>query len=129
MKKSYIFYAVLPAFVLGACSSGSSNGYVTPQYEEVTVLEQVPVKCSYCNGTGRAFDYDLGMSTMCMKCFNGYVYITKEVKQRRPVSFTGGANACTLCRSAYCSGYNGKKEMNAKCQNSSCGHSWQQHQW
>ena len=43
--------------------------------------------------------------------------------------FRGGSHPCTLCRSTSCSDYRGKKEMNARCQNSSCGHTWQQHQW
>lgn len=51
-----------------------------------------------------------------------------SVRNSNP-SFRSSSSACTLCRSTYCSGFKGKKDMNARCQNSSCGHTWQQHKW
>lgn len=60
---------------------------------------------------------------------SAYEENSSQEQVKNSVSFEGGSNACTLCRTTYCSGYNGKREMNARCQNSSCGHTWQQHAW
>ena len=127
MVKNLLLAFLCALLSVGIVQGQNKKGKV--QYQEVVVPQQVKVKCSVCNGTGRTVDFELGMSTMCMYCYNGYVYKTVYVKKKVPVTFTGGSNPCTLCRSTYCSNYNGKKEMNARCQNPSCGHTWQQHKW
>lgn len=130
MKKK-IFFLVSVLTGLTACSSDSQSPFSkiqsNNQYE--IVQEQVATRCPTCNGTGQVLDYDLGMYTLCPNCINGIVYVTRNVQRKKNVSFTGSSNACTLCRTTYCPGYSGKKEYNERCQNSSCGHTWQQHEW
>ena len=89
----------------------------------------IAVKCSSCNGTGQVFDFELGINTMCPNCINGVQYVSRSAVHGKQPSFGNNSNACTLCRTTYCSNYKGVKEMNAICQNPSCHHTWQQHKW
>ena len=121
-----------------ACSSDSKPSHRIPTRFQQKVQQNtgdaqqsdiVVIKCSNCNGTGQAFDFDLGMNQMCPYCYNGYHYVRRSAMNGGQVTFTGGSHPCTICRSEYCSDYRGRKETGAHCQNSNCSHTWEQHVW